>query len=55
MLTKRRQRISSQRFLIKAIHNNGNPELININKSDSNTAVIKLCNWISHSTIKIRQ
>ena len=44
LLTKRRQRISAQRFLIKAIENNGKPELINIDKSGSKTAAIKLYN-----------
>jgi putative transposase len=32
LLTKRRQRMSAQSFLIKAIGNNGTPELINIGK-----------------------
>ena len=44
LLTKRRQRISAQKFLIKAIENNVNPELINIDKSGSNKAAIKLYN-----------
>jgi putative transposase len=55
LLTKRRQRISSQRFLIKAIGNNGRPALINIDKSGLNTKVIKLYNRRSYSKIKIRQ
>jgi len=55
LLTKRRQRISAQRFLIKAIENNGKPELINIDKSGSNTEAIKLYNRRSYSKIKIRQ
>ena len=55
LLTKRRQRISSQRFLIKAIGNNGRPALINIDKSCLNTKVIKLYNRRSYSNIKIRQ
>ena len=56
MLTKRRQRISAQRFLIKAIDNNNiKTELINIDKSGSNTAVIKLYNRRNYSNIKIRQ
>ena len=54
-LTKRRQRISAQRFLIKAIENNGKPELINFDKSGSNTEAIKLYNRRSYSKIKIRQ
>jgi putative transposase len=44
LLTKRRQRISAQKFLIKAIENNVNPELINIDKSGANKAAIKLYN-----------
>ena len=55
LLTKRRQRISAQRFLIKAIENNIKPELINIDKSGSNTEAIKLYNRRSYSKIKIRQ
>jgi len=55
LLTKRRQRISAQRFLIKAIDNNIKPELINIDKSGSNTAAIKLYNRRNYSNIKIRQ
>jgi len=44
LLTKRRQRMSAQSFLIKAIKNNGKPELINIDKSGSNKSAIKLYN-----------
>jgi len=55
LLTKRRQRISAQRFLIKALENNGKPELINIDKSGSNTEAIKLYNRRNYSKIKIRQ
>ena len=44
LITKRRQRISAQIFLIKAIENNVKPELINIDKSGANTAAIKLYN-----------
>ncbi len=55
LLTKRRQRISAHKFLIKAITNNGKPELINIDKSGANTSAIKLYNRRNYSTIKIRQ
>ncbi len=55
LLTKRRQRISAQRFLIKAIESNSKPELINIDKSGANTAAIKLYNRRNYSNIKIRQ
>ena len=55
LLTKRRQRMSAQSFLIKAIKNNGKPELINIDKSGSNTHAIRVYNKRSFSKIKIRQ
>tara|TARA_B110000259_G_scaffold120457_1_gene136897 strand:- start:47 stop:322 length:276 start_codon:yes stop_codon:yes gene_type:complete len=55
LLIKRRQRISTQRFLIKAIERNVKPELINIDKRESNTAAIKLYNRRNYSNIKIRQ
>ncbi len=55
LLTKRRQRTSAHKFLIKAIANNGIPELINIDKSGANTSAIKLCNRRNYSAIKVRQ
>ncbi len=55
LLTKRRQRMSAQSFLIKAIENNGKPELINIDKSGSNTSAIKVYNKRSYSKIEVRQ
>jgi len=55
LLTKRRQRMSAQSFLIKAIGNNGTPELINIDKSGSNKSAIKLYNKRSFIHIEIRQ
>ena len=55
LLTKRRQRMSAQSFLIKAITNNEKPELINIDKSGSNTHAIRVYNKRSFSKIKIRQ
>lgn len=55
LLTKRRQRISAHKFLIKAITNNGKPELINIDKSGANTSAIKLYNRRNQSRIKIRK
>ena len=42
LLTKRRQRMSAQSFLIKAIENNGKPTLINIDKSGSNSSAIRV-------------
>ncbi len=55
LLTKRRQRMSAQSFLIKAIENNGTPELINIDKSGSNKSAIKIYNKRSLTNIEIRQ
>ncbi|CAA9202579.1 IS6 family transposase ISPko6 [Flavobacterium bizetiae] len=42
LLTRKRQRMSAQSFLIKAINNNCRPRVINIDKSGSNTAAIKV-------------
>jgi putative transposase len=55
LLTRRRQRMSAQSFLIKAISNNCRPRVINIDKRGSNTAEIKVYNKRSFSKIKIRQ
>ena len=58
LLTKRRQRMSAQSFLIKAIENNSKPELINIDKSGSNSSAIRVYNRRALATktkIKIRQ
>lgn len=55
LLTKRRQRMSAQSFLIKAIENNGKPELINIDKSGSNRSAIRVYNKRAFSSIKVRQ
>ncbi|MEM7086236.1 MAG: IS6 family transposase [Bacteroidota bacterium] len=55
LLTKRRKRMSAQSFLIKAIENNGKPELINIDKSGSNKHAIRIYNKRSLSKIEIRQ
>ena len=55
LLTKRRQRMSAQSFLIKAMKNNGPPELINIDKSGSNKSAIKIYNKRSYTNIEIRQ
>ena len=54
LLTKRRQRMSTQSFLIKAIGNNRKPELINIDKSGANKHAIRVYNKRSCSKIKIR-
>ncbi len=55
LLTRKRQRISAQSFLIKAINNNCRPRVINIDKSGSNIAAIKVYNKRSFSKIKILQ
>ncbi|TDO82768.1 putative transposase [Flavobacterium chryseum] len=55
LLTRRRQRMSAQSFLIKAISNNCLPRVRNIDKSGPNTAAIKVYNKRSFSKIKIRQ
>ena len=55
LLTKRRQRMSAQSFLIRAMKHNGIPEIINIDKSGSNTSAIKVYNKRSYSKIEIRQ
>ena len=47
--------MSAQSFLIKAIQNNGKPELINIDKSGSNKHAIRVYNKRSFSKIKVRQ
>jgi putative transposase len=55
LLTRKRQRMSAQSFLIKAITNNCKPIVITIDKSGSNTGAIKVFNKRSFSKIKIRQ
>jgi len=47
--------MSAQSFLIKAIENNGKPELINIDKSGANKHDIGVYHKRSLSKIKIRQ
>jgi len=57
LLTKRRMKGSAQKFLNKAIGNNGKPRTINIDKSGANTSGIKAWNKRNGTTkpIKIRQ
>jgi len=57
LLTKRRMKGSAQKFLNKAIGNNGKPRLINIDKSGSNTAAIKVVNRnsLTFKKIKVRR
>ena len=54
LLTNRRQQMSAQSFLIKAIKNNGKPALINIDKSGPNISAIRVYNKRNYSDIKIR-
>lgn len=54
LLTKRRMKGSAQKFLNKAIVNNGRPRIINIDKSGDNTAGIKTWNKRSFSRKKIK-
>ena len=57
LLTKRRQKMSAQKFFNKAIKNNGKPRVINIDKSGSNFAAIRVVNrrGLFAKNIKIRQ
>ncbi len=57
LLTKKRQRMSGQKFFNKAIGNNGKPRVINIDKSGSNYSAIRVVNRRNNSVnkIKIRQ
>ena len=54
LLTKRRMKGSAQRFLNKAIGNNGKPRLINIDKSGANTEAIRIINRYSLTFKKIK-
>ncbi|NQY09371.1 MAG: IS6 family transposase [Flavobacteriales bacterium] len=57
LLTKRRQRMSDQKFFNKAIRNNGKPRVVNIDKSGSNYSAIRVVNrrGLHKKNIKIRQ
>ena len=54
LLTKRRIKGSAQKFLNKAIGNNGKPRLINIDKSGSNTEASRIINRHSLTFKKIK-
>ncbi|MDC3352307.1 IS6 family transposase, partial [Crocinitomicaceae bacterium] len=54
LLTRRRQKMSAQKFFNKAIGNNGKPRLINIDKSGANSSAILTVNKRSLSTKKIK-
>ena len=55
LLTAKRDKKATRRFLNKAIGSNGKPSLINIDKSGANTAGIKQYNIDENKRIKIRQ
>jgi putative transposase len=54
LLTRRRQKMSAQKFFKKAIGNNGKPRIVNIDKSGSNNSAILTVNKRSLSTKKIK-
>jgi len=57
LLTKRRQKMSAQKFFNKAIGNNGEPRVVNIDKSGSNKSALRTVNSRSlrFKKIKTRQ
>ena len=57
LLTKRRQKMLAQKFLNKAIGNNGRPRVVNIDKSGTNKMAIWVVDrrTVSVKKIKIRQ
>ena len=55
LLTKRRMKGSAQKFLNKAIGNNGKPRVINIDKSGANKEGIKTFNKRNFKNLKWRQ
>lgn len=54
LLTRRRQKMSGQKFFNKAIGNNGKPRVINIDKSGANSSAILTVNKRSLSSKKIK-
>ena len=54
LLTKRRQKMSAQKFFNKAIGNNGKRRIINIDKSGANSSAILTVNKRSLSSKKIK-
>jgi len=54
LLTKRRQRMSAQKFFNKAIGNNARPSVVNIDKSGANKSALWVVNRRSCSTKKIK-
>lgn len=55
LLTAKRDRKAALRFFNKAVCNNGQPSLVNIDKSGTNKAAINTYNEDNNTRIKIRQ
>jgi putative transposase len=55
LLTRRRNKLAAHNFLIKAIANNGCPNMINIDKSGANREAIRTYNKRRLKRIRIRQ
>jgi len=55
LLTATRDTKAALRFVKKAIAQNGNPSLVNIDQSGANNAGLKQVNHDHHTSIKIRQ
>jgi putative transposase len=55
LLTKRRNKYASHKFLVKAIRNNGCPKVINIDKSGANKQAIRTYSKRKFAKVKVRQ
>ena len=55
LLTRRRNKLTAHKFLIKAISNNGCPKVVNIDKSGANKEAIRTYNKRCIKRIRIRQ
>ena len=55
LLTRRRNTVAAQLFLIRAIGKNGIPTVINIDKSGANKQAIRVYNKRNYAKIRIRQ
>jgi putative transposase len=55
LLTKRRNKYAAHKFLLKAINNNGWPNMINIDQSGANKEAIRTYNYRCIKKVKIRQ
>ena len=54
LLTRRRSKLATHKFLLKAISNNGCPKVINIDKSGANKEAIKTYNKRCIKRVRIR-